>query len=257
MKKVIIIMFLFLVFAGCIRKPQVLYPLDGRNRLRLPEDITCRYPGAIAHFNKENYEKAAELLKKHLRSDPEDIDAMLFLAECETRLNNNEESLEFFEDVLKVRARDRYALWGTYLVAIKLRRYEKAQALAGRLVKLDPHDIQARIALGNAFYRGYRFRRCIWEMRKALRFPDPPEMVYNLLGENYYEIGMAEKSEKAYEEALKKNPYSVMTREGLAYLKIRMGKPEESLENYRYVSSHAPRAIHALNVAGLCLTLLR
>ncbi|MCD6309517.1 MAG: tetratricopeptide repeat protein [Candidatus Eremiobacteraeota bacterium] len=256
MKKILLYIFLIIMACGCTARKPLVYPLDD-NYLRVPENIRICYPNASRYYLNKDYRQAIVLLKEHLLAEPGDVDARLFLAVCESHLYNWDESIRLFKKVLAEKPDDPYALWGLYGAGMKSREFDDAEFATRKLVKLYPESVQVRTALGDVLYFKNRFRRCIWEMKKVLRFPNPPDAVYNLLGQCYLELNNIEKAKKVYSIAMEKIPYSNVTKEGIASLNFRIGELDRAIENIDYICQRMYNPIHSNNVKGLLLSLKR
>ena len=128
MKKLIMLLFLAIVIAGCTT-PQRTLPPD------IPKVNFAQR--AKQAFNDGDYANAAEDYQRWLAEHPEDIEALFDLGRCYRQLKKYEEALEAFAKVISLNPKDLRPQVYHCEVLIALKRHKQAQPELKKIVQ-DP-----------------------------------------------------------------------------------------------------------------------
>jgi len=168
--------------------------------------------GAVAvgadHLKAGRTEEAVESLRDVLRKDPDNVDAMLFLA-------------------LAYRKQEQ--------------RMEDAEALLRRATQLAPDHVSAWLNLGSILAERNKRDEAMVAYRKATKVEPGHPGAWSLLANCQAHLGMTETAVTSFQRALKLKPDHAYTQMGLGHVLKTLGDQEGSLVAYRKAIQQSPR----------------
>ena len=206
--------------------------------------------------NLGRLEEAEEHYQLALRIDP----GLQRARDGLTRLLFERQRPEELERYLKA-AREQYAndphgLQNIAEMFRKQKRYEETLEWYDAVLRLDPDYTQAYAGRGDALFRLKRYEKAIESMERAVTLE--PEMstvpaLRTLMGEAMQVLGRPEAAAEQYERALQGNPHYANAIDRLAMVRYGQGRYEESLTLYRQHIDLNPGHANAYSNLGIVL----
>ncbi|MBI3326575.1 MAG: tetratricopeptide repeat protein [Nitrospinae bacterium] len=134
----------------------------------------------------------------------------------------------------------RYALGYAYL---QLKRFPQAAEAFREALRLNPDFPAAYNALGLALARSGQWGEAIAAYEKVLTFQayNTPEMVYQNLGEAYFNLGRYQEAEAALATALRYDPDLPLAHYNLGLTLEKRGRVQDARDAYRRALELAPK----------------
>ena len=98
-----------------------------------------------------HYDEAVQAFETELDVDPGDAQTMVYLADCEMKLDHPEKALPLLEKAAQLKSNLRLAYFDLGTVLATLKRYPEAAAALQRAVQLDPSQGDAHFRLGRVY----------------------------------------------------------------------------------------------------------
>jgi tetratricopeptide (TPR) repeat protein len=155
---------------------------------------------AATHIKAGRHKDAIDMLKLMLRKNPENVDALCFLALAYRQGNQG---------------------------------LADAEALLRRATQIAPDHISAWLNLGSVMTEQNKRIAAIDCFKKATKIEPGHSSAWALLGNAYGQAGYPEKSVRAYERSLKLNPDVAYHQMGYAHVLKTVGNQQGSLAAYR------------------------
>jgi tetratricopeptide (TPR) repeat protein len=114
------------------------------------------------------------------------------------------------------------------------------QKYAAKLVELYPNDERAQAALGNVYFGQQMFEKAVSAYEKAKSLNPDFSPVYNQLGYSYRALNEFEKAETTFEKYIELIPDDPNPYDSYAELLLKMGKYDESIDQYKKALSKDP-----------------
>lgn len=152
------------------------------------------------HLKAGRLDEAVETLQGALRKNPDNVDAMVFLANAYTRQED---------------------------------KIEDAEALLRRATKIAPDYISAWLTLGSLLLERGKQLEAIDAYRTATKLEPAHAAAWGLLASAYGPAGHPDKAARAYARALKLNPKVANAHHGHGHVLKTLGDQDAALEAYR------------------------
>lgn len=169
--------------------------------------------------------------------------AALGLGWAAANRSRHEEAIEYFQQVLKGRKDDLFALLGKGNSLSGLKRLDEAKVIFEQILKTDPHNPYALAELGLVDYNEGRLEQAEQRFQKALAREDQRYTCpYEGLGLVYLKQGRHAEAKRHFEKAIDINPNIEFKKfNGLAKIYLQQGDYEKarelltkSIQNYPY-----------------------
>ena len=180
-------------------------------------------------------EDIEELGRILLVTHPGDARVLTLNGDIQINLGRQAEAREYFKRAVKVDA-SRYPIWNQLLILdAELDYFDSLIADAGQAVELFPYQPVCFYFLGYAHGRKEAYTEAIEAYEQGLKQTVDNDLLklqfYLGLGDAYHEIEEHEKSDKAFEDAIKIDPDNTIALNNYSYyLSIRGEKLEKALE---------------------------
>ncbi len=122
---------------------------------------------AECHYQREDYEKATDILNEALDADPYDEITWSQLAEVQCKAGRYAEAVDSCDYALAINPRSEHALRIKASACIDLGRTDEAALYARRYAALKPKDFALNLMLGEAFYSAGRYAEALPLLRRA------------------------------------------------------------------------------------------
>ena len=160
--------------------------------------------GAVAlgadHLKAGRLDDAVETLQGVLRKNPDNVDAMVFLANTYCKQERN---------------------------------IDDAEALMRRATQVAPDYVSAWLSLGSLLVERGKREQAIEAYRTATRLEPAHAAAWGLLASAYGPSGQPDKAARAYEKALQLNPEIANVHHGYGHVLKTLGDQEAALKAYR------------------------
>jgi putative PEP-CTERM system TPR-repeat lipoprotein len=203
-----------------------------------PDNIAGRKLLATFRLKQEKYRSVQDLLSPVLESDPNDIDALILLANALLYDNKADEGIAALAKVVELQpesptARVRLGV-GLFLSGNS----NEATRNIESALDLDPKFQQAGILLVLSHLQTEDYEAAI-KSAKTFRRHNPANVIsHNLLGKAYIASGQLEYARMSFEKALTISPGDLSASHELAQMATARGDLEESRQRYEAILSH-------------------
>lgn len=169
--------------------------------------------GAVAvgadHLKAGRSEEAISTLRNVLRKDPDNVDAMVFLAIAYRHENRN---------------------------------VDDSEALLRRATQAAPDHVTAWLNLGGVLAKRAKRDEAIEAYQQATRIEPSHPGAWSLLGSSLAHVGRIEEAKRAYEKAIRLQPDHMSTQIGLGHVLKTLGDQPGALQAYRKAVQLRPQA---------------
>lgn len=190
------------------------------------------------------------LLKKAAPNHPE---TLYFEAQFAFNDQDFKKTREITEQVLKSFPNNVRVLELAGAAEFRLRNYLQAEALLSKALKLVPQQGLSRLLLAQTYLRTGEPAKTLDVLKPVLEGPRPDGATLSLAGEAYLQLGDAQRSEQAFQAALKAAPDDVRVRTSAALGQLARGNSSGAIVELEAVAAGdaGPRADLALVSARL------
>ena len=196
-------------------------------------------------LKSRQYEKAADVLRQVIASEPDSAVAHSHLGIAVLRVGRAKEALALAQRAIELDAG--YAF--SYLVLGEanqaMNRFDDAIEAVRHAIQINPDYFDAYGVLGSLYGQTKRYEESLDAFNHALRLNPRNADVYNGLGIAYYRLGRHEEGIKAVNEAVKLNPNFANAYINLGNWYNELGRYEEAVEAFTNVIRIAPRFPYA------------
>lgn len=155
---------------------------------------------AIIHIQEDREEQGIDLLRGVLKEDPDNVDAMRYLA----------------------------------AIYLKSKKYlSDAEALLRRASKIAPQYVEVLLLLGSTLLDRQKFRDAVKPFSQVIELRPGHDGAWAGLGQAYARADQIEEAAAAYARAIELNPKIPLVQMAFAHVLKTLGKQEESLKAYR------------------------
>jgi tetratricopeptide (TPR) repeat protein len=201
---------------------------------------TIRFNLALAHYKAAQYDEAATELASLAAEQPENLNAILLLADCRLRLGENKKVIELLSPLESKHGDHRVFayLLGSALVSDK--QLEKGQALIDRVFRAED-SAEAHALLGAAHLMTEDSQSALKEFERAIQLNPKLPTLRAWYGRTWLRLGEIENARKAFEGELEINPADFESNLYLGVLLRKDGKLDEALAHLRRASQARPK----------------
>lgn len=150
---------------------------------------------AIEHYQKQNYQKAEEMCKKILHTNPDNVDILTLLAEVYYHRNEYDGAIDSIRKALEQNPDDAHLYSNLGLILLRKGQFDDAIVSFKKALHLNPDLSQAYYNLGILFREKGQHDEAIKSYQKALDLN--PKFI-----EAYINLGIALQEQKCPDEAL-------------------------------------------------------
>ncbi len=155
---------------------------------------------ALIHIQDGHSEEGTDLLRKVLKADPENVDAMRYLAAAYLKS--------------KMHLGD-------------------AEALLRRACQIAPHYVEVQMLLGSALLDRQKFPEAAKAFNQAIKLRPKSDAAWAGLGQAFARADQMEEAATAYTRAIELNPNIPLVQMAQGHVLKTLGRQEESLKAYR------------------------
>lgn len=177
-------------------------------------------------FNEKRYTEAATTIENYLRSEPNDLEALLLAGDIYTELENPKRALEFYERAYQRNRDDARAIRAYSRALSNKGEHKQALEILQRALRANPKDVYLRIAYGQALLAADSIRAAELEITKAREMNRSIPDGYLALGDLYFNQRVYPLAKDNYEQALKLDPDNLSAHEKLALVYFRLANAE-------------------------------
>jgi len=243
----------------------IMYPETG-SKIIIPAELINKLEksGVVTKFKKwekedyfETYEgsyfaaklyvalgssrKAAKYLKKVLNIKPEELDAMVMLAETYSKQRNYSLAETTYKKIVGLEPSLDNAYRGLGEVYIKTRKWSEAVTSLEKAVQLNLVHKSVYLLIGQAYREQKNYEKAAENFTKYLELnSNNPQNAYLQLGQCYLELEQNDKAIPALEEALKLDPQSININYRLAQCYQKVGQYEKAEGIYSNLAQISP-----------------
>ena len=161
----------------------------------------------MAHFQSEQFEKAAQAFEEGIRHNPKSADLHFNLGTAYDKLNRFDDVVRAMETALSLDPHHADALnYLGYSYAERGIRIDQALSLTKRAVALKPENGYYVDSLGWAFYKSGMLAEALTEIKKAVAMVGDDPVIYEHLGEIYLKQQKVADAREAWIHSLEIDP---------------------------------------------------
>ncbi len=180
---------------------------------------------------KEQYDKAIDLLKEIIESNPDIVDGMLQLGNAYFKNDMYEEALKCYYQVLDRKPDYQAAMINVINMHERLGRYDKGIEEARRFLKTFPRDFSLLNELGTLYYRKEEYDKALATFQASIGIESMNPHAFNRIAGVYIVKKDYQKAQSFLDRAFKINP-------GLEKLHFHQAQVEESRGNIEKAIEH-------------------
>lgn len=201
---------------------------------------TIRFNLALAHYKAAQYDEAATELVRLTAEQPENLNALLLLADCRLRLGENKKVIELLSPLESKNGDNRVFayLLGSALISDK--QLEKGQALIDRVFRAED-SAEAHALLGAAHLMTEDSQTALKEFERAIQLNPKLPTLRAWYGRAWLRQGEIKNARKAFEGELEINPADFESNLYLGVLLRKDGQLDDALERLRRASQARPK----------------
>lgn len=195
---------------------------------------------AAVYFELKKYAEAKRWCDSLLQSNPDDVQGLLNLGNCQLQLDLAAEALASYETVLKLKPDHADALNNLGGALVKLQRPEEALASLDRALAINPDHADALHNRGNALLGLGRPEEALASYDRALALQPGKAEVLNSRGNALLELGQPEEAQRCFERAIAAKPDYATAHSNLGLALQEQAKWEESGRCHQQALALAP-----------------
>ena len=201
---------------------------------------------ALDLYKKGNLDEAQQLFLSVLNNEPENPDAIYFMAMIDHQGGRSEVAEHRANELVRLKPRDGKAL--NLLGMILMSQGKTAEALPcfDKGIKNNEEDAVLRVNAAICNIGAGKPEISIEHCKKAIDLDPDYTNAYNILGNAYMGISDMENAAKSFKQALEKTPDSHDARFNLGVALFNLDRYDEALECFDNVLAHSPDHAHAL-----------
>jgi tetratricopeptide (TPR) repeat protein len=200
----------------------------------------------VAHVKLGETERARRAFERALALDPQQPDALRWLAMLHTADGRLDAAIEVYERLLAVEPNDEFILSTLADLYVLQGRLPQAIALYERLIREFGSTSQLHFNLGVLHGRLDRFGDAVAEFSRAYERSPESADVRVALGLTYELRGRFDRALPFYEEAIRLDPFEARLYHHAARAAFSAGRLAEAAANYQAVLDLAPRDLEAI-----------
>jgi len=189
---------------GTGSKPAAISAADQYARSRVTQDL---FDKAQQEADKKHYDRAVDLLRRIVESDPKDFLTWTELANVHLLIKDFSHAESEYLHAIDLHANFFLALLNLGRLEVAQQKYDVAIDVLSRAVQVRPQSPDANYFLGEAYLQLKQGSLAVVYLNEALKL-DPQGMaeVHLRLAALYHAAGLKDKAAIEYEEFLKKKP---------------------------------------------------
>ncbi len=164
------------------------------------------YDAGIAAYRSQNYEMAAQLLRRVVEMEPKHKNAWNDLGQAYIAMNRLDEAIPALQKQVEAEPFHPYAYNNLGLVYWRQQKYEQAANAFQKQLEVNPLDDYAHGNLGSMDCEWGKFKEAVPELEKAISLkPENPNLRVSL-GQAYLNLDQPEKAIAAFDKAVEIAP---------------------------------------------------
>lgn len=172
--------------------------LDSRNP-------AIHYNLGLAHYKASQIPEAAAELAAAASAQPDNLNALVLLADCHLRMGENKKVIELLSAFESTHKEDRAILYLLGTALIRDKQVERGQVLVDRILR-DGDSAEARLMLGTACLLGHDYAGALREFERAVKLNPKLPAAYSFYGRALMATGSHDQALEAFRRELELNP---------------------------------------------------
>ncbi len=190
-----------------------------------------------------NYIKAKELLNRANEIQPNNLTILNNLGTACKELGESEESMNFYEKVIKINPNHANAQYNLGVVFYKLREFKKAKNFFKKTVEIQPNYALAFMSLANTHTELKEYENAISNYQKAIKFNPKLVSAHNNLGVVFRTLNDYPNAINCYETAIKIKADYAGAHHNLALALKELGKFDKAIASHEMAIKHEPEKL--------------
>ena len=195
-------------------------------------DISEKFESAREKYNQGNLSQAENLFKEILSVQPDDIDALYFLAEISYRLGNYESAVQHIKNALLYDPTNAEAYNNLGFILQDGGKFDEAVQCYQKAIEINPNLPDAYINLGNVLKEKKQFDEAVQCYQKALELNPALTDAYVNLGIALQKAGRFEEAVIYCQKAVQMNPGDADMHYNLGIALQEKGRFDEAITSY-------------------------
>jgi choline-sulfatase len=165
----------------------------------------------------KSYDEAAELLRKRLELQPDDITTLKYLSQTYDHAGDYSKAIDTINAILKLTGQDPEAYLRLAEIYSKLKSYDKAAEMLEKRLALIPDDINTLKLLANFYSLAGNYHKAINSATIILELKPDETRFYEILYESYIKLGFYDKAADTLKRKLQIFPNDVSSLNNLGW----------------------------------------
>jgi tetratricopeptide (TPR) repeat protein len=217
-------------------------------------NTAIRFNLALAFYKAANATEAAGELARVVAAEPQNVNAVLLLADCRLRLGEHKKVIELLAPLEAARADDRVLAYLLGTAFIQDKQFEKGQALIDRILR-GGDSAEARVMMGAAHLMARDYQSALKEFERAIELNPRAPTLQSLYGQALMYTGETDRAAQAFRRELEINPNDFEANIYLGILLKKEAKNNEALAYLQRAAQVRPLDLNArYHVGGIFLT---
>ena len=188
---------------------------------------------AIQSHKKDDFQIAENLYKKHLKSSPDDVEALNNLGIIFFQLKKHQEAISYYEKAIKINPNYAEAHNNLGVVFKILGEHKNAVSSYEKAIKINPNYAEAHNNLGSVYKELKEYYKAKDFYEKAIKINPNYVEGYNNLGVVFKILGDYKSAISSYEKAIKANPNYSVSLNNLGSVFYELGEYDKSKNYYK------------------------
>jgi tetratricopeptide (TPR) repeat protein len=195
MKKISIIISLMACFCIFNIYSQVIAGENVNKLIQTVDNPGILKEQAIISYKKNNYTEALNYLKK---SDPEDEEVLLLMANCYDHLNNSDAASGYLEKIIALNPKNTYAYYNLGILNYNKGRIDEAISNFNKAIKNNTEFFPAHYNIGICYYEFKNYNKALKHFKKALKSGENKVNIYYNIALVYEALNNKKEAEKYF-----------------------------------------------------------
>jgi tetratricopeptide (TPR) repeat protein len=219
---------------GAYRAALAVAPADGR----------IRYNLALAHYKSADLPRAADELQALHAQQPDDMRAILLLADCRLQLGEPAAVEELLRPLAAARPDDRAVTYMLGMALVRNGKVQEGQRLVETLVR-DGDSAEAQYLVGSAAFMAGDYPQAVERFSSALQKNPKLPSLRSYYGRALLFTGDADGAERAFREALAESPNDYEANYFLGSVLSTRGRPKDARPFVEKAAGLRPQSVEA------------
>jgi tetratricopeptide (TPR) repeat protein len=184
-------------------------------------------------FEQERYTDAADAVRQHLASDPENAGAHRLLALCLVNQNKLQEATDHAQQAIGLDPTDPYSHYTLAAVLLKRNRYPEAQAAVQRAITIEPTFVDGYALLAQLHFAQGRWQATFDAASEGLALDPDSTSCLNMRAMAEVKLGRSKAAASTLADTLQRNPDNASAHANQGWLSLEQGDAKQAAVHFK------------------------